>query len=86
MAQLDNATDSDSGEREFKSLRAGHFDRNTVSAVFLLYYYRFLRKATNPGSAFSQMIDLDKTITRKFPEEAQNLTDCIVNVKEIARF
>ena len=23
MAQLDNATDSDSGEREFKSLRAG---------------------------------------------------------------
>ncbi len=24
VAQLDNATDSDSGEREFKSLRAGH--------------------------------------------------------------
>ena len=25
MAQLDNATDSDSGEQGFKSLRAGHF-------------------------------------------------------------
>ena len=26
VAQLDNATDSDSGEREFKSLRAGHIN------------------------------------------------------------
>ena len=25
VAQLDNATDSDSGDRGFKSLRAGHF-------------------------------------------------------------
>ena len=27
VAQLDNATDSDSGEREFKSLRADHSNR-----------------------------------------------------------
>ena len=35
VAQLDNATDSDSGEREFKSLRAGQKTASHRDAVFL---------------------------------------------------
>ena len=38
VAQLDNATDSDSGEREFKSLRAGHRKHLQILSVGVFYY------------------------------------------------
>ena len=54
VAQLDNATDSDSGDREFKSLRAGHdcrrllpsavFHRRHCSCIYNNELYKLLKK------------------------------------------
>lgn len=38
VAQLDNATDSDSGEWGFKSLRVGQKIKNTLCGVFYFLY------------------------------------------------
>ena len=40
VAQLDNATDSDSGEWGFKSLRVGQKIKNTLCGVFYFYIQR----------------------------------------------
>ncbi len=41
VAQLDNATDSDSGEWGFKSLRVGQKIKNTLCGVFYFLYTNF---------------------------------------------
>ena len=44
MAQLDNATDSDSGEREFKSLRAGQKREPSWVPFFYMVLILLLRR------------------------------------------
>ena len=54
VAQLDNATDSDSGDRGFESLRAGHLRRailiQCISTARLSIYAVFLRVAGSTHS------------------------------------
>ena len=63
MAQLDNATDSDSGDRGFKSLRADHNRRGTRRAPLLLWSAKYPKgfeasvKKTVRGTVFSERAD-----------------------------
>ena len=92
MAQLDNATDSDSGERGFKSLRAGHrkirecktFSDFSVGSLSIRTALKVSVKKTVLWTVFSEL-RLSYFSNRNTPQQAR-WTFLQMNVLRAAKY